>query len=356
MYKKHLASEIGIVNFFDYLSNAADSYTINTSFPDGAASISSVCVVFDWGGGTSSEGGFRACVRFADSSGSLIGDSESTYLINDWKLIYPGISTSKWSIPTKYPRYSDPYETNVYALYDTTNEKYKLYYCYDIDAHASGTHYPRYEMFEIGTVDAESITTTHLVDAAVTTAKLADKAVTKDKVSFDVGTTDVYWFNDIVDSATISSSIPSTATTMTQCYIKYDTANKRFVAEVSFGNGTTTVGSGTYLISDGKIATSSIVSTFSTPTGYVNNSTPKISVIYTLVPGLTSTSTPALYYYTYTGLKMLVGSTFTNLNTSTLTVGTDSTAGQLLLTDGSGNSYTFSLSALITAGLVTKTS
>lgn len=361
VYKKHLDYRIGIVNFFDELSNVADTPSVADSFPEDAASISSIRVIYySYGIPNNREGCFLAAVRFADSSGNLIGDGDSYYAIHEWLLKGYDSSgsyvNSDWTIPVSYPRESWPYEQQLYALFDVTNQKYKLYYCYDKNAHGGALYHPRYVMCEVGTVDANSITTAKLADSSVTTAKLADKSVTKDKVTFDVGTTDVYWFNDIVDSATISTTIPSTATVIMQCTINYDTANKRFVADVSFGNGTTTVGSGTYLINNGKIATSTITSTFSTPTGYVDNSTPKISVIYTLVPGLTSTSAPALYYYTYTGLKMLLGSTFTNLNASTLTVGTDSTAGQLLLTDGSGNSYTFSLSALITAGLVTKTS
>lgn len=134
----------------------------------------------------------------------------------------------------------------------------------------------------------------------VTAANIADSSITRAKLAFDIDdSTSVKWFNGTVDSSTISTSFPTTATMVARQEIRYDTTNKRFVSEAVFSNGSQTVGSGTYLISGGKLVTSitQTVSKYSAPENAPQDSTPVMYTLYASIPGLLETYDPDLYYY-----------------------------------------------------------
>lgn len=148
-----------------------------------------------------------------------------------------------------------------------------------------------------------AVTTSKLVSSAVTADKIADSSITKDKLAFEIDNydgTSVYGFDSFASSVTISTSIPSGATAAYVTNIKFDTTNHRFIAYASFWNGSTTIGSGVYLIKDGylKPENTFTASDFAVGDGNVQNSDPNPTHIYAQRPSLMSnTSDTGLYYY-----------------------------------------------------------
>lgn len=158
-----------------------------------------------------------------------------------------------------------------------------------------------------------AVTTAKIADGAVTTAKLAtnsvtaneiaDGTITEDKLAFSIDTYDgvkVYQFTGTTSSATISDTIPSSATIALVTSVDFDTTSHQFVATANFMNGTQSVGSGTYEISNGRLKAASALSPskFSVSEAYVQNSTPSESFIYVKHPGiLASDRSQGLYYY-----------------------------------------------------------
>lgn len=150
----------------------------------------------------------------------------------------------------------------------------------------------------------DAVSTSKLASSAVTADKIASSSITKDKLAFTIDTYDgasVYTFNDIVSSATISTSFPSGATGAFVTNVSFDTANHRFVATANFFSGSTTVGSGTYLIKNGYLSLASTLnpSNFAVGVGEVQNSDPSTQCVYVQYPSIASgTSDTGLYYYT----------------------------------------------------------
>lgn len=146
----------------------------------------------------------------------------------------------------------------------------------------------------------------------VSTSDIADGSVTKDKLAFSISSDSEKWFDGIVATSTISTSFPAAADRISMCDIQYDAANRRFVANATFASAqSTTVGSGTYLITNGYLATTIMSSAkFSVGSRAPQNSTPEYCTLYVLAPGLisTSSSNPAIYYYN--------GATLVNLGQS----------------------------------------